>query len=254
MENPEQQNNTEHSSSTHKTRIEQEAVISFLESHNKEPVSNIEIVAGGEGSQAFSFESNREDLILRMNRHSEEGFKKDEYAFNNFESQEIPIPEINEIGKTEDDQYFAISKKVNGKMFKNLSLEELNEALPSLFSVLDAIHSIDVSDSGGYGKWNSEGVGENQSWKDMILSVDMYAKHMFENSILEKEVWDKIYDRLVELTQYCPEEKYLIHGDYTTDNIIAKNGKVEGVLDWADSRYGDYLYDIAPLSFWEKEF
>ncbi|MEO5646681.1 MAG: phosphotransferase [Candidatus Paceibacterota bacterium] len=254
MENPEHQNNTEKPASTHKTKMEQESAVSFLEMFYNEPVFNVETIAGGEGSQAFGYESNGEPLILRVNRHSDEGFKKDEYAFKNFESAEILIPEIREVGHTEDGQYFAISEKAEGIMFKNVTDEEFDVALPSLFETLNAIHAINISDKEGYGKWNSEGVADKESWKEVMLSVDMYAIYMFESTFLEKDLWDKVYGRLTELLSYCPDEKHLVHGDYTFDNLITKNGKITGVLDWADSMYGDPLYDIACISFWAKDF
>lgn len=55
-----------------------------------------------------------------------------------------------------------------------------------------------------------------------------------------------------ELAGSCPEERYLVHGDYGNNNATAENGKVTGVFDWADSLYGDFVYDIAWMAFWLK--
>jgi hygromycin-B 4-O-kinase len=253
MENSEK-NNEEKLTSIHKTKIEQVTAQAFLDSHYKSPVSNLVSILGGEGSQAFSYEINGEKFILRVSRHSDQGFQKDQYAHAHFKSQEIPIPEIMEIGKMEDGQYFALSQRVEGDLIKNLSDKEFDETLPSLFKTLESIHSINISDKEGYGKWNSEGVADKQSWKEVLLNVDEFAVQMFGNSMLEKELWDKVYKRFVELTSFCPEEKYLVHADYNFDNTLAKEGKVTGVIDWENSMYGDFLYDVAWLQFFSKDF
>ncbi|HRH32768.1 MAG TPA: aminoglycoside phosphotransferase family protein [bacterium] len=254
MENLKSHNDGEKSASIHKTKIEQAAVQSFLESHYKTPISDLVTISGGEGSQAFSFEINGEALILRVNRHSDSGFKKDRYAFEHFKSQQIPIPEVVEVGEMEDGQYFSISKKVEGSLFKNLSDEEFDKALPSLFNTLEAIHTIDISDKEGYGKWDNEGIADKRNWKEVLLNVNEYAVHMFDSSMLEKEVWDKAYTRLIDLLPFCSEEKYLVHGDYNFDNLFVKDEEVVGVIDWEGSMYGDFLYDIARLQFFAKDF
>ena len=43
---------------------------------------------------------------------------------------------------------------------------------------------------------------------------------------------------------------YLLHGDYGFDNVLVDQGKISGVLDWANAKYGDFLYDVAWLDFW----
>ncbi len=246
--------NNKQTVSTHKTNVEQPIVQSFLDNYYKESVSNLTPLAGGEGSQAFGYNVNGQDLVIRVNKHFDQGFKKDRYAYENFNSLEIPIPKIIDIGQMEDGQYFVISERVDGELFKNLDDEEFDKNLPSLFSTLKFIHSIDVSDKIGYGKFNAEGVGETKTWKEYLLKVDEYAVHMFDNSMLEKDVWDKIYKRFVELLHFCPEEKYFVHGDYNFGNLFSKNEKIVGVIDWEGSMYGDFLYDIARLQFFAKDF
>lgn len=245
---------SEETKSTHKTKIDQEIVGSFLSSYYRSPISNLSFIGGGEGSQAFSFEAEGENFIVRVNKHSNSGFKKDRYAFLNFGSKIIPIPEIVDIGQINSGEFFAISKKVEGGMVRNLSNEEFNNTAQSFFKTLEEVHSVDIKTTKGYGKWNTEGVSEYTSWKDMLLDVDSHAKNMFENTFLEKDVWNQIYAKFVDLVDFCPEDRYLIHGDYSIDNVLAKNGKITGVVDWETSMYGDFLFDVAWLSFWSRGF
>ena len=253
MENSEQLTTSESLHSTHKTTIEREAVISFLNLYYKNPITNLLFIGGGEGSQAFSFEIDQKNFILRVNKHSNNGFKKDQYAFSNFEEKDVPIPEIIDIGEIDNDLFFALSKKVDGEMIKNLSVEDFNNTMQSFFKTLGIIHSKDITHTTGYGKWNTEGGAEYNSWKSVLLDVDIHAKNMFEDTFLEKDVWEKIYAKFITLIEFCPEDRYLIHGDYSFDNVLADKGKITGVVDWETSMYGDFLFDIAWLNFWSKD-
>ncbi len=244
---------------THKTTIDKEIVNSFLRTYFDHPVLNFETINGGEGSQAYGFKVKEEKYIIRVNKHYNLGFKKDEYAFNNYSSQNIPVPVINKIGLINDTFHYCISQRVEGIVLSLFSTKETEVINSDLFMVLDSIHAIDVSGTKGFGKWNEEGVGECKKWKDRILMVDEYVKDtaekpgLFKTSFLEKDFWDNAYNIILKLLPYCPEEKYLVHGDYGFDNILSNGRKITGVIDWEESMYGDFIYDVAWLDFWSKK-
>jgi hygromycin-B 4-O-kinase len=52
------------------------------------------------------------------------------------------------------------------------------------------------------------------------------------------------------LLDKCPEERYLVHGGYGYNNVLAQDGRVTAVLDWIDAMYGDFVYDFAVLNQW----
>jgi len=45
-------------------------------------------------------------------------------------------------------------------------------------------------------------------------------------------------------------ERRLIHGDLGSDNVLIKDGKVTGVIDWSSVGYGDWLHDYSRMEFW----
>jgi len=259
MENTGKENNEAETKSTHKTKVDQSSVLEHLQTLFQAGSADLHFISGGESSQAFSFATSGEDFIIRVNRHSSRGYKKDKDAFLRFHSPQIPIPEIVSIGQMSNGYHFVISKKAEGDTLRHLPTEEVQKTLPSLFEVLDAIHKVDISGEKGYGKWRSDQGGENKSWREVILSVgknivdEKSGVSLFETTFLEKEVWDKVNNRLGTLLEYCPEERYLIHGDYGSDNVLAKEGKVTGVIDWEHSMYGDFLFDVAWLGFWKRD-
>ena len=52
---------------------------------------------------------------------------------------------------------------------------------------------------------------------------------------------------LVELERTKPEpvKATLIHGDFTIDNVLVRDGAVVGVIDWSGAAFGDPRYDAA---------
>ncbi len=240
--------------STVKTKIDADLVLSFLKENFDALITHIEFISGGESSQAFSFQTEKGSFVIRING-SKGSFEKDEYAFKHFASEIIPIPEIIRIGQLDEKYFFAISAKAEGKIIWELSEEEYQRIFPEFMAILDEIHKIDVSKYTGYGKWNLIGVAKSASWKENILSVNEYPVKgdLFETSFLEKDVWKKIYAEIEKLVPFCPEERWLVHGDYGHNNVISDGKRITGVLDWAESIYGDFVYDIAWLTFWNSK-
>lgn len=236
-----------------KTKIDQEIVFSFIKNNFDNSVSNLEFINGGEISQAFSFQTNKGNFVIRVNTNSK-SFYKDQYAFERFGNKGIPIPKIITIGHIDDIYHFAISEKAEGKHITALAEEEYNKTLPSLLEIMNTIHSLDIKETKGFGKWNLEGVGPYNSWKEFILAVNEFQdkENLFKTSFLEIDVWQKIYSEIEKLSEFCPEERFLVHGDYGNNNAVSDGERVTGVFDWADSLYGDYLYDIAWITFWLK--
>lgn len=240
-----------------KTKIENTRVRSFLEEKFSKGISNLVALKGGEGSQAFSFDTPGQGLVVRFNSNSP-CYEKDKYAFEHFSSYKIPLPEVLDIGQTPDEYYYAISTRVEGQLIMDLSDDAYGKLFQELIETLDRIHTIDISKSNGFGKWEVDGRTETSTWRDYLLAVQGYVEakdnkpSLYETSFLERDIWEKGYGKMNLLLPYCPEERYLIHGDYGSDNVIVNNGKIAGVLDWVGSKYGDFLYDIAWLNFFNE--
>lgn len=245
--------------STHKTIVDQETITSFLNGIFPEGISNFETIKGGEGSQAFSFSVLDDQYIIRINKNGSVGFEKDQYAFRHFASPILPIPEVCNIGKIDENLYFCISKKSEGKILDAYTDEEKRGFAIELFATLNAIHAIDISGTEGYGEWNSSGQAMGKSWKQTVMGVDYRVlaedgkPGLFETSFLEKDVHDAFSRKISELSQYCSEKRYLLHADCGFDNLLSDGRKITGVIDWENSMYGDELYDLAWLSFWWPE-
>jgi len=245
--------------STHKTTVSQDIVLDFLKSEMRDAISDFEVIDGGEGSQAYAFAIAGEQYVIRVNKHSSQGFKKDAYTYEHFRSADIPIPKIVKIGMMPGNLHYCISQKVEGDTLDSFRGTDTKKVIEDLFKVFDAIHAVDISGTKGFGKWNAEGTGRSASWKECMLGVDEWVKgtegkpSLFETTFLEKEFWDRAYARLAELVEFCPEERRLVHGDYGFNNVLSDGKKITGVIDWESSLYGDFIFDLAWLCFWSQK-
>ncbi len=245
--------------SSHKTVIENDLVLEFVKSIYTESANHFEMIVGGEGSQAYKFDVGDDLYVIRINKHTTEGFKKDEYAWKHFSSIKIPIPKIYHIGKMPNGYSFCISERVNGSTVDSFDDEILDHLKLDLIEVLEAVHSIDIKNSIGFGKWDEYGVGQTQSWRERVLSAGKYLDNdsempdIFETTFLEKDLCEKMFQRMSDLLQFCPEEKHIVHGDPGLGNTLSDGIKITGLIDWENSLYGDFVFDIAWLSFWSRK-
>lgn len=233
--------------STVKTKVNQEVVLSFLRKNFDPDISSVDFIKGGEMSQACAFSTPKNEFIIRINkdRHT---YDKDKYAFDRFASANIPIPEILEIGKFNGNLFYAISKKAKGKTFDTLDKQTTVKLLPKLLNILDEIHNIKLED-GKYGYWDGLGRAGINSWREFMLHRD----DKLVNSHPEDDLIKKLHQSIQDLGQYLPEDRYLVHGDFGFNNLITDGEIITGVLDWGESVYGDFIYDVAWLTFWPSE-
>jgi len=230
-------------------------VQNFLQVQLKSEVAQIVTANGGDWSQAFFFEFGGQGKIIRFSQ-TDEDFRKDQFA-HQFCSPRLPIPEIEEIG-TAFDGYYAISPKITGKMIDHLSPVEMQQFFPQIFDLLDALRSVDISKTVGFGGFNAQGRGSKNSWREFLSGVNEFdpaSRVDWRVNLTSRpdtySVFQSVYQEMVKLLEFCPEERYLVHNDLLHFNVLVDENKVAGVIDWGCSLYGDFLYDLAMFDLWQ---
>jgi hygromycin-B 4-O-kinase len=241
--------------------------LAVLQDHFKRPIQNLQIIQGGNVAQTFSFTLGSEeeagskgaqDYIVHFNAPMSVNFEKEAYLYGKFASSLILIPRVVHLGRL-GEVSFAITEKLPGLNLLQIPRSDYLSLIPKLIELLDAIHQVSVEDRPGYGIFDGNGVAYASSWKEHLKSIreegpagDFYGNWhaLFQSSFLEQELFESIYSRMMELSRYCTEERYLVHGDFGFGNVLAKDGKITAVLDWLNARYGDFLYDVSWLDFW----
>jgi hygromycin-B 4-O-kinase len=233
-----------------------EAVSAWLRDHYGSPVADLTEIVGGEWSRAYSFRHDRMDYVARFSR-LEEDFRKDELAYT-LASSHIAIPRVVEIGAAFDG-FYAISERAFGESLDALAEPAMRRVLPALFAVLDAARQVDLSHTTGYGIWGAAGVGRSISWRASLLDVATDGpthrtsgwRARLAASPVGERPFNEAYGRLEALTARCPEIRHLVHADLLNNNVLVAGDQVAVVLDWGCALYGDFLYDLAWLTFWQ---
>ena len=231
------------------TQVEQ-----FLAQHTGQAVTDVMPLTGGEWSQAFAFNMDGKSYVVRFGRHVED-YKKDKVA-SSFASKYLPIVPVTEVGCAFD-EYFAISEQAFGEMLDELDAGSMHRIVPAVMQMLNALRNADVSKSRGYGMWDADGDAPHTSWKEYLLGVgcdDPERRiHGWREKLANSPTGDRVFmdahERLKELVEVCPEERHLIHGDLLNRNALVKDNQMSAVIDWGNSMYGDFLYDLAWISY-----
>lgn len=218
-------------------------------------VADVELIGGGEWSQAFSFRDGSRELVVRFGAHVED-YQKDELAYR-YAGPDLPIPRVLEIGNAFDG-YYAVSTRRYGEPLDHLDRAGLEEALPSILRFLDALRLADISNTSGYGMWTPDGDAPFATWRDCLLAVrddTVYPRSQGWRATLEArpadlEVFEAGYRHLESLVHSVGEARHLVHEDIVGDNVRISDGQVTAVVDSGNARYGDFLYDLARLTFW----
>jgi hygromycin-B 4-O-kinase len=229
----------------------------FLQANFDERVTTVSLIGAGMFSQAFSFTVDQHALIFRLNA-SEEDFQKDAFAFQHFSAPTVPIPRLLRIGRFDNTRHFAITTRCPGQTLQAMDERAVRTLVPQLFQTMNAIHHTDVSGYTGWGLTDTTGHGRFASWNQYLLSFydQKFAfawPELIHQTFLEQEVYQTFFNAMKPLLAYCPTEKYLVHGDFGFDNVLSDGQHITGVLDWADARLGDFVYDLAYLDFWSKD-
>lgn len=227
----------------------------FLDNHLKSKSENVELLTGGDWSAAYAYLNAGKEYVIRF-AASKEDFEKDQ-KISSYATPMLCVPSVVEIGKALRG-YFAISERNHGVFLDDLDGEQMKNTLPSLLGTLDEIRKIDLSDTSGYGSWEAKGTAIYATWQEYLLSgfedkptnrVSGWREKL-ESSPTGAESFDKVKGSFEKLLSDLPTDRFLIHGDLLYRNVLVQNDKIDVVIDWGNSMYGDFLYDIAWLIYW----
>ena len=231
-------------------------VEAFLATRFGSDVAAVAPLGMGVWSKAFAFQWAGQDYVIRFGAHQED-FAKDRLAAR-YAGPALPIPRIIELGEAFGG-YYAISERVFGGYIDDVNETQMRALLPSLLAALDAARLADLSATTGYGGWDAEGIAPYPSWRVTLLDIASDRPtdriHGWRERLAASSVGDgpfeEAYGRLQTLADRAPEDRHLIHSDLLHYNVLVEADRITGVLDWGCAMYGDFLYDLAWLCFWQ---
>lgn len=226
-------------------------MLRLLQQHFSAPIADLVPVEGGLIARTFSFQVEGQEYIVRFTNDNML-FPKEAYVARKLAGTPLPIAPILHVGRLEE-LHFAISRKLPGKMLQEHTPLEVQALLPQILDLLEAAHSVDTSETQGYGVFDYLGKGYGSSWHASLLKIadeederDYFGKwhRLFDETFLERDLYEQLYQQMRERLAFCPEERTLILMLFTTRNLLAQDGKITAALDLLDASYGDRVYDM----------
>ena len=235
-----------------KPELSNQQLLQFLtEKYGSEP--QWAPIAEGMESRVLTFIWGDQQYILRVNPNPS-GFQKDRWCFQQFHSEELPIPEILEIGSFSSHYAYCLSRRLPGITLEDSAIPTLQQLTPYVSQVWKVIHQSLLPSSEGFGPFNECGHATFSSWQSFLQSTirgkDQQWDHLFASNLLDATALQPVMQSYLRLTGHCPEERKLVHGDFGSNNVLTDGKKITGVLDWDCALYGDPLFDVAGSFFW----
>jgi hygromycin-B 4-O-kinase len=235
--------------------VDRHAAARFLAERYGPGAGNVAELGGGDWSRAFSFRLDHRDLVARFGRHLED-FQRDQKAMA-FARPKLPVPTVLEVGEALGG-FYAISERHFGVFLETLDERQWRNLMPALLRGLDALREIQPPGSGA--NWASEGVSAPLSWRQWLVAsledhpgerVSGWRAGLKEAPEIE-DVFVSGERALRSLLGACPETRHLLHRDLLNRNVLVADdaSRLAAVFDWGCSTAGDFLYEVAWLTFW----
>jgi hygromycin-B 4-O-kinase len=242
-----------------KPKVSQSLIESILGSIFDYPFKNLQENPEGEIARTYSFNIDKKKYYIQFNQlNMSQGNKIELEYYKRLKALNIPVRTIVKHGVINKIHY-TITEEVKGCELRKLSENEIKELLPLVYKALLNIAKLDISNTIGYGWIKSDGNGMFSSWKDHINFVTeeepddlFYGKwfDLFDNTFLDRSIYDHYSQKMKNLFDSLPEERYFQHGNFSLANILINNKEISAIIDWQDARYGDFLYDFTYFIFW----
>jgi aminoglycoside phosphotransferase (APT) family kinase protein len=199
------------------------------------------------------------DLVVRFGRHLED-FTKDQKAATAFARPELPVPTVLEVGEATPGVFYAISERHFGVFLETLDERGWCNLLPALLRALDALREAPPPGGSGADWASSEGASAPLSWRQwLVTSLEDHPgervsgwRAKLEEAPDINDVFVRAERALRSLLWACPEVRHVLHRDLLNRNVLVAQdaSRLEAVFDWGCSVAGDFVYEVAWLTFW----
>ena len=95
------------------------------------------------------------------------------------------------------------------------------------------------------------------SWPRVVASSVLSGARSYlrlatlrDHSDRSRELLSRCQEAVVRFVDRVPEMEAIVHWDFTPDNVLVRDGRVSGVIDWEGVRAGDPAFDLVTLAFY----
>lgn len=194
-----------------------------------------------------------DNFIVRIPKNKESRNKiKNEEVLLNFLKSKLNLLTPVYINKDKELFFYKafIGKEFSFNFYKKLKLRDKNKIYKELGIFLKKLHSISIPVS-----IKNDLLIDN--WSKMFISIKKdVKKYVFSKIKKNDEILFDVFFYIFEKSIKKMENNCFVHGDFTGDNIIVdfKTNKIQGIIDFGDSRFSDPAVDFYYFWFLSDNF
>ncbi|WJE50697.1 phosphotransferase [Bacillus cereus] len=200
-------------------------------------IKNLQFPRQGHTSDVGIIETENGMYVLKKTKGKQfcSWLSKEVFVLNCLSKTNLPIPSLYKfIEQKSKNQSWTLTEYIEGETLRNYLFYETNQnkrrfVIHNYGKILSEIHSTVCP---------SELINRKLWLDEMLVQAELNLKNYNVDGSIE------LLNRL-KRTKPQPFQQTLIHGDFTIDNVLVKDGKIKGVIDWGGGVYGDPRYDVS---------
>jgi hygromycin-B 4-O-kinase len=210
---------------------------------------NICNMAEGDTSQTYCFNAGNDKFVIQTSRDLQ-GYRKENYIYNKFH-ENINVRKVLKLEKMENNIYYCITEFIDAKRLQDLNANDLKRNVDRIMETFKAMEKINIFQSNGFGYFDCNGIAFYRTWSEYINAVHEHYKWNNVNKSTKKIILECIFE-IKKYNNILDNRRSLIHGDFGSSNVLINKEKIY-LIDWSLSLYGDPLYEIANVLFWNEK-
>ena len=209
-----------------------------------EKIEKIEI---GFTNQVFSID-NKFILKICQDTKNEKSFDKEVFFYNLFK-KDLPVPKVIVYNKSKKihNRVFMIYKRIGGdNLYSKWHLMSNSQRKAIIKQLCNILKTINKKSTKSFTK--KYNLSSNINWKTKITSkINKHLKQIEKRKILSKDLTNSIKEFVKTNSKILDQKKIaLVYWDAHFDNILVKNNKIVGILDFERTELAsiDFVLDI----------
>lgn len=184
--------------------------------------------------------------VVRMPRaHKEHNFHGEEWAMDRARENGVPVPRVYAVddSRTIVPVPYMLEERLPGENVWGGPNSKLSpKVLRNMGALLARIHESYIE---GYGRINGNGVGRFISWRERMLK--RHDTSLMDLAKINQSLAERVCPVYAELSRN-PPAPHLLHGDFFAGNMLIKDDKITGVLDFNPAG-GSIYFDLGNPAF-----